>query len=311
MRLSLSTQCLFPLVSRSLEEVLASLVPVDRPVGCKRKSTFPVGREEPLEAAHKSQRLNENIARSFLSREEQDAPAVTGGNHGDVNHVHGHHRGSLDAGLGSPAPGLEDVVVDQRPERVPCSAEAFNPLRPSCSPERLQPPRDLLNTGGVLPELPPRRAAPGASEVGGISQSPRETLNPHSAVVGSRSFRDEAASWPHAAQLGHASFSARRHFGDIEPGPEDDAGVEEAEASDLLPLPGRLFWCNRENLCWLDSVLVALVNCRSLKRCRPAAEPQRSSIWRLIGEYQDICAAVQGRRQSGGGTSGTELWPLQ
>uniref|UniRef100_H2V599 Ubiquitin specific peptidase like 1 n=1 Tax=Takifugu rubripes TaxID=31033 RepID=H2V599_TAKRU len=238
-------QCLFPLVSRSLEDILASLVPVDQPVGSKRKNTFSLGREDPIEPDHKRKRFSDIIAGAFPSPAEQVAPAVgseeqTCLSRADVEN--GYDREPL------------ALVVDKGPEKVPCSTEAFNLLT---SPD--------------------------------LSRSPHETLHSHSAVVSSPSLKDETVSSQHEAARGHTSLSAHEHFDNIQPEDED---VEEMKSSDLLPLPGQLFWPNSENLCWLDSMLVALVNCKSLKRCRPAVEPQESCVWRLMREYEDICSAV-------------------
>ncbi|XP_059207974.1 SUMO-specific isopeptidase USPL1 [Centropristis striata] len=72
-----------------------------------------------------------------------------------------------------------------------------------------------------------------------------------------------------------------------------------SDSEELVPVPDRLFWSNRDNLCWLDSLLVALVNCRSLRRRRPEEEPRRSSVWTLIRRYEDISAAVQDHQQTG------------
>lgn len=289
---------------------MASLVPVDHPVGSKRKNTFALGREDPIEPDHKRKRLNDNIAGTFRNQAEQVAPAVSGDkqtclSRADVEKVNGYHRESLDVELGSNAPGVEDIVLDKGPEKVPCSTEAFNLLTPSYLPEQRQPlPKDLLNIDSVMPVLSSHCGALRVSEVGDISRSPHETLNFHSAVVGNQSFKDETISSQHKAQLGQTSLSEHKHFDNIQ---QDEASVEEMKSSDLLPLPGQLFWSNSENLCWLDSMLVALVNCKSLKTCRPAVEPQQSSVWRLMKDYEDICSAIQGHRQPGSGEFGREF----
>lgn len=276
---------------------MASLVPVDHPVGSKRRNTFALGREDPIEPDHKRKRLNDNIVGTLLSPAEQDAPAVssdqqTCSSRADVEKVNGYHREPLDVELGSSAPGAEDVVWDKGPEKGPCSAEAF-------LTSDLPLPQDLLNTDSVMSVLPPHSGALRVAEGGAISRSPHETLD-SSAVVGSQSFKDETLSPQHQAQLGQTPLSARDN---IQPEPEDDASVEEMKSSDLLPLPGQPFWSNSENLCWLDSMLVALVNCKSLKRCRPAVEPQQSSVWRLLREYEDISSAIRGRPSASGETS--------
>uniref|UniRef100_A0A665WGT9 Ubiquitin specific peptidase like 1 n=1 Tax=Echeneis naucrates TaxID=173247 RepID=A0A665WGT9_ECHNA len=73
------------------------------------------------------------------------------------------------------------------------------------------------------------------------------------------------------------------------------------ESHELVSVPNKLFWRNSDNLCWLDSLLCALVNCKSLRKCKPRAEPQQSSVWKLIGGYEDICASIQIHQQTGRG----------
>lgn len=301
----ISTQCLFPLVSRSLEDVLASLVPVDHPVGCKRKNAFALGKENPPEPAHKRQRLNEqNMTGMVLNQAEQDAPTVsdvqTGLSREVVEKVNGYHGESLDVeNVGCNAPGFEDIVLDKGSEKAPCT-EAFNLLTSSYLPEHLQTPKDLLNIDGVLPVLSSHCGALRGSGYEDNSRSTTETVDIHSTVV-SNQFKDGTLSSQHKAQRGQTSLSACKHVDNIQSDREDTTSVEEMKSSGLLPLPGQLFWCNSENLCWLDSMLVALVNCKSLKKFRPAVEPQHSSVWQMIREYEDICTAIQGHQQSASG----------
>lgn len=295
-----STQCLFPLVSRSLEDILASLVPVDHPVGSKRKNPFALGTADSIEPDHKRKRLNDDIAGAL-----QDAPAVSDQqpclSRADVENVNGHHSQPLHVELGSNAPGAQGAVWEKGPEPVPCSTEA---VLTSELPGQRQPlPPDLLNTDSVASVLPPPSGALRGAEGGESSRSPHEALHVHSAVVGRQSLKDEPISPQHQAQLGQAPLSAHEHRDNVQPDPEDEASVEEMRSSDLLPLPGHPFWSNSENLCWLDSMLVALVNCKSLKTRRPAVEPPQSSVWRLLREFEDISCAMRGR-QSAGGESG-------
>ncbi|RVE63975.1 hypothetical protein OJAV_G00141610 [Oryzias javanicus] len=65
-----------------------------------------------------------------------------------------------------------------------------------------------------------------------------------------------------------------------------------------VSVPKRLFWSNRDNLCWLDSLMVALVNCKSLRKSKPEEEPQRSSVWQLMTKYDDICASIKMHQQT-------------
>ncbi|XP_061902944.1 SUMO-specific isopeptidase USPL1-like isoform X2 [Entelurus aequoreus] len=73
----------------------------------------------------------------------------------------------------------------------------------------------------------------------------------------------------------------------------------EGEAADLVSVPEDLFWRNAHNLCWLDVLLVVLVHCRGLRRWKVPQEPQRAAVWRLLGRYDDACAALRARQQTG------------
>lgn len=293
----LSMQCLFPLVSQSLEDVLASLVPVDQPVGCKRNNTFAPGKGDLIEPAVKRQRSNEpdvqDIPSTLLNQAEQDAPTAAEGK------VNEYHSDSVAVEkVRSNAPGLEDVVSAMGPEKGPCT-EAFS------LPGDLQPPsKDLLNVDGVVPVPSSHCNGLRVSGAENVCRGPPQTLNGQHGVVSNQSFRDETVSCQHNAQSKHTSPSGEHvHNSQLDL-------VEEIKTLELFPFPNQLFWCNSANLCWLDSMLVALVNCKSLKKCRPEVEPQRSTVWRLIREYEDICSAIQGHQQSGRGKSAQELYHI-
>lgn len=70
------------------------------------------------------------------------------------------------------------------------------------------------------------------------------------------------------------------------------------EFGELTSVPNQLFWPNSDKLCWLDSLLTALVNCKSLRKCQPQDEPKKSTVWRLMRGYEDICAAVRAQQQT-------------
>uniref|UniRef100_A0AAV2J6G9 USP domain-containing protein n=1 Tax=Knipowitschia caucasica TaxID=637954 RepID=A0AAV2J6G9_KNICA len=65
----------------------------------------------------------------------------------------------------------------------------------------------------------------------------------------------------------------------------------------LVPAPVEIFWRNKKNLCWLDSLLVALVNLKSLRNLKPPAEPQQSPVWRVLSTCDEANAAIQSQQQ--------------
>lgn len=79
------------------------------------------------------------------------------------------------------------------------------------------------------------------------------------------------------------------------------ADIALKEPDELVPVPGQLFWGNSDNLCWLDSVLVALVKCKSLRTCRPADEPTQPAVWQLMRTYEEVCASMLTHQQTGKG----------
>lgn len=109
-----------------------------------------------------------------------------------------------------------------------------------------------------------------------------------------------------SASAGHqdslpADITTCKDIGGIKSGTEDLTSTKITESEELVPVPDQLFWSNSSNLCWLDSLLVALVNCKSLRKCTPKDEPQQSSIWRLMRGYEDICGTIQVHQQTGRG----------
>lgn len=308
----LSTQCLFPLVSRSLEDVLDSLVPVEHPVGCKRKNTLTPGKEDLIEPAHKHQRSVEhdgaqNITSTLLEQATQDGTVASDNQPGlprvDGEKVNGYHQDPLDVEkVGSDGSGFENIVSDTGPEKAPCT-DAFNLFSSSYLTEQLQPPsKGVQDIDGVMPVL---SSHCGALRVSGAEDNCGITPEEGAVVSNQSSCKNENMSSHHNAQAGRTPLSTCKHADNSQSDTEDKASVEVMKTSELFTLPSQLFWRNSENLCWLDSMLVALVNCKSLKRCRPKAEPQRSSVWRLIREYEDICHAVQGHQHSSSGESAT------
>uniref|UniRef100_A0A3Q2Q4B9 Ubiquitin specific peptidase like 1 n=1 Tax=Fundulus heteroclitus TaxID=8078 RepID=A0A3Q2Q4B9_FUNHE len=65
-------------------------------------------------------------------------------------------------------------------------------------------------------------------------------------------------------------------------------------SDELVPVPEQLLWRNSDNLCWLDSLLAVLVNCRSLRSLQPEEEPRRPSVHVL----QNACVDLERVRMS-------------
>lgn len=72
----------------------------------------------------------------------------------------------------------------------------------------------------------------------------------------------------------------------------------ETNKEKLVPVPAEIFWRNKENLCWLDSLLVALVNLKSLRTLKPKDNPGQSPIWTLLMGHNEACADIQSQQQT-------------
>lgn len=66
--------------------------------------------------------------------------------------------------------------------------------------------------------------------------------------------------------------------------------------AELVPVSSHLFWKNEKKLCWLDSLMVAIVNCQALKVGRPERKPRRSVVWELCTIYDRATALIAGQQ---------------
>ncbi|KAM9347976.1 SUMO-specific isopeptidase USPL1 [Symphorus nematophorus] len=297
-------QCLFPLVSRSLEDVLASLNPVEPTVGNKRKNASVLEKEELIKPERKRLRSSEpdslgpqSVTNTHSQAEWGVVNVVSNGHHAapktDGEKVNSYHRDSSVAETtGWDVAHNEDDTLDKEPDvsaRPLCSVSAGHL---QCSSDA------LLTCDGDDPAQSPHSGALGASELKDDFRqvkAPPEVLNRrreenYAPKIGSLFQHNEQTTRTEQISLA-ADINTHE---DVKLEAEDLLKSEE-----LVPVPNQLFWRNSNNLCWLDSLLVALVNCKSLRKCKPKDEPQRSSVWRLMTGYEDICAAIQAHQQPG------------
>ncbi|XP_056593170.1 SUMO-specific isopeptidase USPL1 isoform X2 [Triplophysa dalaica] len=67
---------------------------------------------------------------------------------------------------------------------------------------------------------------------------------------------------------------------------------------ELVPLQPHLFWKNEDNLCWLDSLLVMLVNCRTIREALNQDVNVPDSVVRnFFSTYDKTCAYVKAKEQ--------------
>uniref|UniRef100_A0A8C2ZA34 Ubiquitin specific peptidase like 1 n=1 Tax=Cyclopterus lumpus TaxID=8103 RepID=A0A8C2ZA34_CYCLU len=312
-------QCLFPLVSRSLEDVLAGLVPVEPTVGNKRKNALALEKEELIRPVHKCLRSSDSlgpqsITDALVSPENGAVNIVNNGHHAapktEEGKVNGYRDSPLAATTGWESLQYEDDVLVKEPEMSAC-ADGFAPpicLTPAghlqCSSEA------LLIADADEDVLSPHRGAPCASEDdfrqmksphGVLSRccilDPKQSLSTtediYSAEINTPLLQTEQKSLT-------ADITACKDIGSTESEMDGLSSAVLTKSEELVSVQNQPFWRNSDNLCWLDSLLVALVNCQSLRKCKPKDEPQQSSVWQLMRGYEDVCASIQVHQQTDG-----------
>ncbi|KTG36206.1 hypothetical protein cypCar_00023675 [Cyprinus carpio] len=89
---------------------------------------------------------------------------------------------------------------------------------------------------------------------------------------------------------------------------EENFGMDvDVESSELVPVQPHLFWKNEDNLCWLDSLLVMLVNCKTIREtpCQnvklidelTSVSSSNSAVWNLCFTYDKSCATLKAKEQ--------------
>ncbi|XP_064817718.1 SUMO-specific isopeptidase USPL1-like, partial [Oncorhynchus masou masou] len=81
--------------------------------------------------------------------------------------------------------------------------------------------------------------------------------------------------------------------------PDFDPGL--ISTGELVPVPGpHLFWKNEHSLGWLDTLLVALVHCRTLRDRRPIKRPTVGQpVWDLCERYDRACSLSTAYQHTG------------
>lgn len=283
---------------------MASLVPYESPLQGKRRLSAAVDQDELIKPEHK--RLRSDELDAPLVQEEH---STTNGNSSklsdtDSQSVNGYHRDPLviteldslqteNAALGTETSGCEDV-----PAPVLCSAPA----------EPQQSSSQMLSTTDVELICSPNECTSPAS---GIFK-PSQAQSRCSAQGPDQASHANSKATTAALQLTQKTGSLSQESACISIPPRLDAHCAESSANQssfitamqsaaFAPFPDKLFWSNSNNLCWLDSMLVALVNCQGLRKRRPQDQPQKSSVWQLIQEYEAVCAALHVHQQPGRG----------
>lgn len=267
-------QCLFPLVSRPLEDVLSSLA-----VGNKRKSPSPIEAEQPCAPSPKRQRLD-----------EEDSPTIgcaPNNVHDTVYGCNGGFTEALNGFIGSPnANKLKDKEVNLGPD--------FNASSPTDA-------QNVFRTmdNGIQDSL------------GVLTSHNRQVLSSVDDHSNTRTIDLERRSClPDGDVLTNknTSFTVQTEVTETTILPTEDAKFlnadvfkTEPEGSDtegLVLAPTEIFWRNVDNLCWLDSLLVALVNLKGLRNLMPKDDPGQSPMWTLLMGHAKAQATIHKQQQT-------------
>uniref|UniRef100_A0A672FA73 Ubiquitin specific peptidase like 1 n=1 Tax=Salarias fasciatus TaxID=181472 RepID=A0A672FA73_SALFA len=271
-------QCLFPLVTRPLEDVLASLEPVESTVGTKRKTTLEE-EDELIKPATKRLRSTPQDAASVPVGAEENGAAS------------GQHAPTL----------IDDEKINGSQTEYPVSEATERKSRVNGTDAEEDSVSVAQEEGPALNACLVSfvRSSEGLQTDDGVDAA---ASPPCGAVVSSKSNLCSPELPDGCNDLGSAQKSQIEEITmckEIKPEGKDLSRVPLTE--ELVPIPNQLFWKNSDSLCWLDSLLVALVNCKSLKNCKPLDEPRQSAVWRLMKAYEDICVAVQAHQTESDG----------
>ncbi|XP_062309271.1 SUMO-specific isopeptidase USPL1 [Osmerus eperlanus] len=374
-----SPQCLFPLVSRPLEDVLACLVPPEPQTGAKRRTPWALEREDPVPCSKRLRSEEESEEEASLQNgnpisqpgptdmevadhhkdsdrlapEEMDQEALQGDEETVAipeKMAPSPERVGLDGRLLSPPKPAQDALARVQTIIILSEYESNSEVEFICSQKNSSGPPKALTSSITTPaaistleeesdsemELicsqkntsgPPKAAessittpAAVSTSENGLSEDCAEgqaapVCRPCSVDLSqSRLDRSETLVEP-ARDPTQAAKTPRRSSENMEDKAEavilkDDkprygGGLEGSEITKITPsvdtfigskelvlVSPRLFWRNTPNLAWLDSLLVAMVNCRALKEKRPETKSRCSVVWELCTIYDRCCALV-------------------
>ncbi|XP_072301950.1 SUMO-specific isopeptidase USPL1 [Eucyclogobius newberryi] len=291
-------ECLFPLVSRPLEDVLASLEPVEPATGNKRKKSQTLVANEPSAPSPKRPRLKE-----LESSESQTCASDDGDVHDIVDACNGPPldvEERADAHFGcSQTKRLdlrrqEDGGLDE--DSGSCTDAQTVSLDTNCDignetidiQEALAFKDDRLNgEDNCVANAPALDGDCGLPDI----DAPSVRDIPSPAQTKATETNEPVLSADH-------HLSALSNIDVVHSETENVLFTETNPEEALVPAPVEVFWRNKDNLCWLDSLLVALVNLRTLRNVKPKDEHKQSTVWTLLAGYDEALAAVQSQRQT-------------
>nr|XP_023683487.1 SUMO-specific isopeptidase USPL1 isoform X1 [Paramormyrops kingsleyae] len=304
-------QCLFPLVSKPLEDVLASCT-----TGQKRKTpASPIGghftsppkhprpsctigpdggvlqmgqREEPgagvvgelepdvrLEEEYEAELVDKPNLRLWEESEAEPADVV-------LVHPQAYRglRGDTEAGSESAAQIEGEPQWEMEP-REETKAQVETPLGmvDASEPE-----------AGVWQDT----AVESAAEMVDQSEPDAEPLDESKAEPGAEMMNDVEQK----SGLSEDTALGVRLAEKSGPAQGDESNPGACLGEELTVAPPHLFWKNEQNLCWLDCLLVALVHCQALREHRTSLLDGASAVGRLLASYDKAGLLVKAREET-------------
>ncbi|XP_034034113.1 SUMO-specific isopeptidase USPL1 isoform X2 [Thalassophryne amazonica] len=314
-------ECLFPLVSRSLEDIFASLRPAEPNTGNKRKRTVTLQKEDLVKPSPKRLCSNENnsfglqsVTDTLTSPAEQrtinaannDCLTAAKTQGSETTHWNKDFNYSVVETPGCKSLKDQDVVLQKEPGSAAC-VNGCVPVTEVASPEHLQCSSEILTIDEDKTELSPHHNVPEAEDIHRQAKSTLDCLpniSPLDSQQSGFASIDSHLSEIDALKLQDTEQPTKTDHKTSTADVFSEAGVLSSttvtESDQLVPVPDVLFWRNTDNLCWLDTLLVALMNCKSLRKLKPKEEPQQSSVWQLFTMYDDAWMTIQEHQQTGG-----------
>lgn len=292
-------------------------------IGNKRKNALALEKDELIKHSPKRLRsseldsLGEQTVGDMPIHQAQHCPEHTVSNgqlvtpKTDGEKVNGYHQDLASPGAGTTGwQSFQDKDAAE-PENTACT-EDFSATHPASARHLQSSSKALLTTDLNEPAFAPHCGVLGLLEVQDDAKQVKSHPEALSRPAGSsltfnhsgfpnKDVYSERTAWTEQKSL-NADITTCKDISDFKLETKDLSSALLTESEELVSVPNQLFWRNRDNLCWLDSLLTALVNCNSLRKSKPKDEPQQSSVWQLIGGYEEICAAIQANQQTGRGT---------
>lgn len=272
---------------------MASLVPAEPATENKRKSPLTIEEQQPSSLSPKRQRVHEQYNPTQISQPNEDNNIQN-----TVKSCYGKSIETLKENssgtVSSPDTNLlkEKDILGKGLDATTCADVQNVPITVDTG---VQEPSQSLTTEQVL-----------SSQDDKLNENPCSIstveLDRDGNLSDGGSFPDNSTSLPERTESKGSTKpilpAEDASFADVFQSEPEDMSSTEINTEELVPVPAEIFWRNKDNLCWLDSLLVALVNLKSLRTLKPKDNPDQSPIWTLLMGHNEACADIQSQQQS-------------